>query len=165
MRTASSKEIKSQLKTTSTTVKNISDYKKYQSMNVTAIVKSVIAVITMTSKLTETIPYRKTVWIKNFAKTVTTTTLISSGIGLIITGLSNRMTSKGISNVELQIGIISVITAIIIVTIIDKWAEKKKKEELEAIDKAIDERAEEIAEKLVLNHLKEIEENTRDNHG
>lgn len=113
----------------------------------------------MTShKLTETIPYKKTVWIKNFAKTVTTTTLISSGIGLIISGLSNRMTSKGIMNVELQLGIISVITAIIIVTIIDKWAEKKKKEELEAIDKAIDERAEEIAEKLVLNHLKEIEE-------
>ena len=135
-------------------------------MNVTAIVKSVIAVITMTSpKLTETIPYRKTVWIKNFAKTVTTTTLISSGIGLIITGLSNRMTSKGINNVELQIGIISLITAIIIITIIDKWAEKKKKEELEIIDKAIDERAEEIAEKLVMNHLKEIEENTRDNHG
>lgn len=69
------------------------------------------------------------------------------------------MTSKGISNVELQIGIISVITAIIIVTIIDKWAEKKKKEELEAIDKAIDERAEKIAEDLVIKHLQEIEQN------
>ena len=68
------------------------------------------------------------------------------------------MQSKGFSNVELQIGIMSIITALIIVTIIDKWAEIKKKEELEAIDKEIDERAEEIAEKLVLEHLKEIEE-------
>ena len=113
----------------------------------------------MTSpKLTEIIPYKKTVWIKNFAKTVTTTTLISSGVGLIITGLSNRMANRGFSDVELQVGVISIITAIIIVTIIDKWAEIKKKEELETIDKEIDERAEEIAEKLVLNHLKEIEE-------
>lgn len=116
-------------------------------------------VIIMTSpKLTEIIPYKKTVWIKNFAKTVTTTTLISSGVGLIITGLSNRMANRGFSDVELQVGVISIITAIIIVTIIDKWAEIKKKEELETIDKEIDERAEEIAEKLVLNHLKEIEE-------
>ena len=113
----------------------------------------------MASKLTEIIPYKKTVWIKNFAKTVTTTTLISSGVGLIITGLSNRMTSKGYSNVELQVGVISIIIALIIVTIIDKWAEIKKKEELEAIDKEIDERAEEIAEDLVLKHLKEIEQN------
>ena len=129
-------------------------------MNAKTNVRIAPVVIQMTShKLTETIPYRKTVWIKNFAKTVTTTTLISSGIGLIITGLSNRMASKGISNVELQIGIISVVLALIIVTIIDKWAENKKKEELEAIDKAINERAEEIAEKLVLTHLKEIEEN------
>lgn len=72
------------------------------------------------------------------------------------------MASKGISNVELQIGIISVVLALIIILIIDKWAENKKKEELEAIDKAIDERAEEIAEKLVLNHLKEIEETNTD---
>ena len=130
------------------------------------IVKTAPVVITMTSpKLTEIIPYRKTIWIKNFAKTVTTTTLVSSGIGLIITGLNTRMTNKGFSDVELQLGVLSIIIAIIIVLIIDKWAEKKKKEELDVIDKTINERAEEIAEELVLKHLEEIEEKTCDNHG
>ena len=109
--------------------------------------------------LTETIPYRRTVWVKNFAKTVTTTTLVSSGIGLIITGLTNRMHNRGYSDVELIVGVLAIIIAIIIVTIIDRWAEQKKREELEAIDKAIDMRAEKIAEKLVLKHLKEMEEN------
>jgi len=112
----------------------------------------------MTSpKLTEKIPYRKTIWIKNFAKTVTTTTLVSSGIGLIITGLNTRMTNRGFSDVELQLGVLSIIIEIIIVIIIDKWAEKKKKEELETIDKTINEKAEEIAEELVLKHLNELE--------
>ena len=130
------------------------------------IVKNAPVVITMTSpKLTEKIPYRKTIWIKNFAKTVTTTTLVSSGIGLIITGLNTRMTNRGFSDVELQLGVLSIIIAIIIVLIIDKWAEKKKKEELDVIDKTINERAEEIAEELVLKHLEEIEEKTCDNHG
>lgn len=108
--------------------------------------------------LTETIPYRRTVWVKNFAKTVTTTTLVSSGIGLIITGLTNRMHNRGYSDVELILGVLAIIIAIIIVTIIDRWAEQKKREELEAIDKAIDMRAEKIAEKLVLKHLQEIED-------
>ena len=112
----------------------------------------------MTSpKLTEKIPYRKTIWIKNFAKTVTTTTLVSSGIGLIITGLNTRMTNRGFSDVELQLGVLSIIIAIIIVLIIDRWAEQKKKEELETIDKTINEKAEEIAEELVLKHLNELE--------
>ena len=109
--------------------------------------------------LTDTIPYSKTVWMKNFAKTVTTTTLVSSGIGLIITGLTTRIEHRGYSDAELIVGVLAIIIAIIIVTIIDKWAEQRKKEELEAIDKAIDERAETIAEELVMKHLKEIEEN------
>ena len=122
------------------------------------IVKTANVVITMTSpKLTEKIPYRKTIWIKNFAKTVTTTTLVSSGIGLIITGLNTRMTNRGFSDVELQLGVLSIIIAIILVIIIDKWAEQKKREELETIDKTINEKAEEIAEELVLKHLNELE--------
>ena len=85
-------------------------------------------VMMMTSKpLIEKIPYRKTVWIKNFAKTVTTTTLVSSGIGLIITGLTTRMQNKGYSDAELIIGVLCIIIALIIVSIIDLWAEKKKK--------------------------------------
>ena len=111
-------------------------------------------------KLTEMIPYRRTVWVKNFAKTVTTTTRISGGIGLLITGLNTQMTNNGFNAVELQLGVICIILAIIIVTIIDHWAEQKKREELEIIDKEIDERAERIAEDLVLKHLQEIEEET-----
>lgn len=75
------------------------------------------------------------------------------------------MTNRGFSDTELQLGVISIIIAVIIVIMIDKWAEKKKKEELEIIDEEINERAEKIAEELVLKHLKEIEENTCDNHG
>ena len=67
------------------------------------------------------------------------------------------MTKKGFSHIELQLGIICLVIAIIIIIIIDKWAEKKKKEELDIIDKEIDERAEKIAEELVLKHLEEIE--------
>ena len=110
----------------------------------------------MTKPLTEIIPWRKTFWVKNYAKTITTTTLVSSGIGLLITGLSTRMSNNGFSDVELQVGVISIILAIIITLIIDKWAEKKKKEELTLIDKTIDDRARKIAEEKVLEYLDEI---------
>jgi uncharacterized protein YacL len=106
--------------------------------------------------LTEIIPWRKTFWVKNYAKTITTTTLVSSGIGLLITGLSTRMSNRGFSDVELQVGTISIILAILITLIIDKWAEKKKKEELTLIDKTIDDRARKIAEEKVLEYLDEI---------
>ena len=111
-------------------------------------------------KLTELIPYRKTVWVKNFAKTVTTTTLVSSGIGFLITGLNNSMNNSGFKYIELQIGVLCLIIAIIIVIILDRWAEKKKKEELDIIDEEINTRAEKIAEELVLKHLKEIEDDS-----
>ena len=65
-------------------------------------------------KLSDLIPYRRTVWVKNFAKTVTTTTLVSSGIGFLITGLNNSMTNNGFKYVEVQIGVICLIVAIII---------------------------------------------------
>lgn len=45
------------------------------------------------------------------------------------------------------------ISAIIIVTLIDKWKEQKKKEELEIIDK----RAAEIAEEKILEAMKKLE--------
>lgn len=111
----------------------------------------------MPKSLTEIIPWRKTFWVKNYAKTITTTTLVSSGIGLIITGLSTRMTNKGFSDVELQLGVISIALAIVITLIIDKWAETRKKEELELIDKTIDDRAKQIAEEKVLEYLEKIE--------
>ena len=110
----------------------------------------------MPKSLTEIIPWRKTFWVKNYAKTITTTTLVSSGIGLLITGLSTRMTNKGFSDVELQLGVISIVLAIIITLIIDKWVEIRKKEELELIDKTIDDRARQIAEEKVLEYSNKI---------
>ena len=110
----------------------------------------------MPKSLTEIIPWRKTFWVKNYAKTITTTTLVSSGIGLLITGLSTRMTNKGFSDVELQLGVISIVLAIMITLIIDKWVEIRKKEELELIDKTIDDRARQIAEEKVLEYLNKI---------
>ena len=107
--------------------------------------------------LTETIPYRRTVWVKNFAKTVTTTTLVSSGIGLIITGLTNRLHNRGYSDVELVLGVLAIIIAIIIVIIIDRWAEQKKREELEAIETQIDEKAGKIAQDLIIKHMEQYE--------
>ena len=111
----------------------------------------------MPKSLTDIIPWRKTFWVKNYAKTITTTTLVSSGIGLLITGLNTRMTDRGFSDVELQLGVISIILALVITLLIDKWAESRKKEELELIDKAIDDRARQIAEEKVLEYLDKIE--------
>ena len=111
----------------------------------------------MPKSLTDIIPWRKTFWVKNYAKTITTTTLVSSGIGLLITGLNTRMTDRGFSDVELQLGVISIILALLITLLIDKWAESRKKEELELIDKAIDDRARQIAEEKVLEYLDKIE--------
>ena len=111
----------------------------------------------MSKPLTEIIPWRKTFWVKNYVKTITATTLVSSGIGLVITGLNTRMANRGFSDVELQLGVISIILAVVITLVIDKWAELRKKDELELIDKAIDDRAREIAEEKVLEYLDKIE--------
>lgn len=50
-------------------------------------------------------------------------------------------------------GFVAIIFAIIVITSIDKYKERTKKEELEAIDKQINERAHKIAEQKVLEYL------------
>lgn len=54
-------------------------------------------------------------------------------------------------------GFIAIIFAIAVITSIDRYKEKTKKAELEAIDQQIDERALEIAEEKVLEYLDKIE--------
>lgn len=50
-----------------------------------------------------------------------------------------------------------ILLAIIIVVIIDKWKENKKKEELESINNHIEEKAIEIAEEKILDAMAKIE--------
>ena len=64
---------------------------------------------------------------------------------------------NGINEIAIICGFVAIILAIIVITSIDKYKEKTKKEELEAIDKQIDDRAREIAEEKVLEFLDKIE--------
>jgi Na+/melibiose symporter-like transporter len=109
----------------------------------------------MTAKLTETIPYRKTVWLTGFVKTTLSGALISTGVVLIFNGITNHPMFQGFNEIAIVSGFIALIIAIIVITSIDKFMEKKKKEELEEIDKQIDKRAEEIANELIAKHLEE----------
>lgn len=112
--------------------------------------------IQMTSKsLTERIPYRKVIWVFGFAKTVSSTTLITLGIGLLLDGISNHLRWRGYNQVELVIGILALIIGVIIIILIDLWKTRQKKEELETIEK----RAEEIAEKKILEAMENLENN------
>ena len=75
---------------------------------------------TLSEKL-EAAGYHKLFWIKNYFKTVLTSTLISSGVGLIITGELTRMKNRGWSSTELQLGVLCIIAAAIGTYIIDKY--------------------------------------------
>lgn len=110
-------------------------------------------------KLTDLIiqKYKKTFWIKNYVKTVTASTLIASGVGLIITGELTRMQSRGWSDAELILGISCVVLALIVTFILDLYAAKKDKQMLNDINNYIDERAEEIAQDKILKAMKKLE--------
>ncbi|WP_296875505.1 hypothetical protein [uncultured Methanobrevibacter sp.] len=112
----------------------------------------------MTSKtLTKKIPYQRTVWVTGFAKTISSTTLITLGIGLLLDGLTNHLKWKGYNHTELTVGILSLIMGVVIVILIDLWKDKKKKEELEIIDKTINEKAEKIAERKILEAMSKLD--------
>ena len=111
----------------------------------------------MTSKLIETIPYKKAIWIFGFAKTISSTTLITLGIGLLLDGVSNHLRWRGYNQVELVVGIIALIIGVIIIILIDLWKQKQKKEELEIIDQTINDKAEEIAERKILEAMEKLE--------
>ena len=101
--------------------------------------------------------YKKVFWIKNYAKTVTASTLIASGIGLIVTGKLERMEAIGYGNSEITLGAICLLLALIITFILDYWASKKDKQLIQDIDNYIDKRAEEIAKDKILEAMNKLE--------
>lgn len=107
-------------------------------------------------KLTEIIPYRKAIWTFGFLKTTISGALISTGVVFIFNGITNHSLFKGFEEIAIITGICSLTIAILVIVSIDRFKEKSKKEELDAIDKQIDERAAEIAEQLVIKHLNEL---------
>ena len=109
--------------------------------------------ITMGKPLTEIIPWRRTIWTYGFVKTTLSGALISTGVVLIFNGITNHPLFDGINEIVIITGFIAIILAIAVITSIDRYKEKTKRAELEAIDQQIDERAREIAEEKVLEYL------------
>lgn len=120
-------------------------------------------------KLIEEIPYRKTIWIFGFIKTTLSSALISTGVVLIFNGITNHPLFHTWNEIAIVVGFLAIISAITIITSIDKWKEKQKREELETIDKKIVEERElmknefheeavKIAHELIDKELKNIEE-------
>lgn len=110
----------------------------------------------MTEKLINKIPYKRTIWTFGFVKTSLSGALFSTGVVLIFNGITNHPWFKGFNEIAIVCGLVALACAIIVIASIDKWKEHQKKNELETIDKHIDERAEEIAEKLLLQKLEEL---------
>ena len=111
----------------------------------------------MKRNLTDIIPWRRTIWTYGFVKTTISGSLISTGVVLIFNGVTNHPLFVGFNEIAIICGFIAIILAILVITSIDKYKEKTKREELEAIDKQIDDRAREIAEEKVLEYLDKIE--------
>lgn len=103
------------------------------------------------------IPWKKTIWICGFLKTMLSSSLISTGVILIFNGVTNHPLFNELNEIPIICGFASIVFAVLIVIIIDKYKEKTKKEELEAIDKQIDDKAKRIAEEKILEYLKKIE--------
>lgn len=113
----------------------------------------------MTSKpLQEKIPYRRTVWVTGFLKTTISTSLISTGVVLLFNGITDHPLFNQWSETAIIVGALMILIAIISVVLIDQWKDQRKKEELETINKHIDERAVEIAEEKILDAMKNIEQ-------
>ena len=111
----------------------------------------------MSKPLTEIIPWKRTIWTYGFVKTTLSGSLISTGVVLIFNGVTEHPLFDGFNEIAIICGSIAIILAILVITSIDRYKEKTKREELEAIDKQIEEKAKRIAEEKVLEYLKEIE--------
>lgn len=92
-----------------------------------------------------------------FLKTTLSSALISTGVVLIFNGITDHPLFKGFTEIAIVVGFIAVFCAIAIIVSIDKFKEKQKKEELEAIDRQIDERAKHIAQEKILEYLDRFE--------
>lgn len=85
--------------------------------------------------LLEDIPYKKTIWIFGFVKTTISGSLISTGVVLIFNGITQHPMFRGWNEVAIVVGALAILSAIIVIASIDRWKEKKKREELATIDK------------------------------
>ena len=108
--------------------------------------------------LIEKIPYRRTVWVTGFLKTTLSSSLIATGVLFLFTGITNHPLLRGWHEISIFVGALMILLAIIIVVMIDKWKDQKKKEELETINEHIEERAIQIAEEKILEAMKNIEQ-------
>ena len=112
--------------------------------------------------LSEEIPYRKVIWIFGFTKTIISTTLLTTGIALIIDGFSNHLRWQGYNQTELNVGVFCIVLGVSIIALIDSWKQKQKRIELDTIDNKMDEKVNQlakiIAEEKVLQYLKEIKD-------
>ena len=109
----------------------------------------------MTKKLTEQINYKSTIWTFGFLKTTISSALISTGVVLLFNGITQHPLFKGFNEIAIVVGLLAIMIAVCVIISIDRFKEKRKKQELEIIDKQIDERAEEIANELIIKHLEE----------
>ncbi len=113
--------------------------------------------MTQLKPLTETIPYRRTVWMTGFVKTTLSSSLIATGVVLLFNGITNHPLFNGWDEVAIVTGALMILLAILIITSIDKWKEKTKHYELETIEKHIDEKAQRIAEEKIIEYMEKIE--------
>ena len=111
----------------------------------------------LSKPLTECIPWKRTIWTYGFVKTTLSSALISTGVVLIFNGITEHPLFSRLNEIAIISGFIAIIFAIAVITSIDRYKEKTKKEELEAIDKQIDDKAKRIAEEKVLEYLDKIE--------
>lgn len=112
--------------------------------------------IDISKPLNEIISYQKRVWVTGFLKTTISSGLIATGIVSIFAGIIDHPFLKGFHEIGILVGMIAIGLAIILITFIDQYDEKKKKEELEIIDSKIEDKAEEVAKELVNKELEKI---------
>lgn len=92
-----------------------------------------------------------------FLKTALSSSLISTGVLFLFTGITNHPLFNGWHETSIIVGAIMLIIAIIIVVAIDQWKDQKKKEELEIINEHIEDRAMHIAEEKILEAMENLE--------
>ena len=106
--------------------------------------------------LTEKIEWRKTLWMFGFVKTTISTSLISTGVVLLFNGITSHPLFTGFNEIAIIVGFLMILGAVVTIITIDRYKEKKKKTELETIEKHIDEKAKFIAEEKILEYMKKL---------
>ena len=108
--------------------------------------------------LYEIIPYRRTVWITGFLKTTVSSAMITTGVVILFNSITEHPYFMEWDEIGIVLGITSITIACVYIAMIDRWKERRKKEELDTIEDYINLKAEEIANMKVLRKLEELEE-------